>query len=658
MRSAHLRRENIMINNMEKIKSSFIHKWKYILALMLTNLLFILAIYQSAFLSMGSICLLLLITIPVIIIPLVFDNKIISDMGVLLLAAVYSYIYIEAYTVMIISYRYNITRFFNILAYFLIILFIYTITKRKLIAILITQIFWIIVGFISFLLLKFRGNPLFLSDIESIRTAVNVVGEYNIEFNIWIVIEIAVMLFNPLVMCHLLGKSKGLQLKLKNQIISLVLIIIASVCLYNQGFIKSVGITPVWIKHTVNNGFLVNTIVQAQNYGTQKPVDYSVEKVENIKKENTATMSKGEDKPDIICIMNESFSDLRVINDFDTNKEYMPYFNSLKNDANCITGNLYVSVKGGNTANTEYEFLSGDTMSFYNNMVPFNAYVKKEMPTNVTALENQGYSTLGFHPWDSTGWCRNVVYKWLGFDKSYFIEDLDESKIDKIRNYPSDSFDYKQLNEYYNSMPETPRFLFNVTMQNHGGYDAEDFDSSIYLEGSDKEVYPKTNQYLTLMKHSDDAIKELLEYYKNSDRKVIICFWGDHQPGVEDEFIEKLYGKKSDDLTQEELERRYAVPFFIWANYDIPKENIDKMSTNYLFPYLFKLAGLELTPFQNYLLKLREKYPVISGVGAIDSSGKYYTIEETHKLDHIQEYYNVINNRMFDSENMVDDFFD
>ena len=49
-----------------------------------------------------------------------------------------------------------------------------------------------------------------------------------------------------------------------------------------------------------------------------------------------------------------------MLGDFTTNEDYMPYLHSLQNGAeNTVTGYLNVSVCGGNTANTEFEFLTG-----------------------------------------------------------------------------------------------------------------------------------------------------------------------------------------------------------------------------------------------------------------------------------------------------------
>ncbi len=49
-------------------------------------------------------------------------------------------------------------------------------------------------------------------------------------------------------------------------------------------------------------------------------------------------------KPNIICIMNESLSDLQVLGNLTTNEDYMPFMHSLTE--NTVKGNLYVPGTG------------------------------------------------------------------------------------------------------------------------------------------------------------------------------------------------------------------------------------------------------------------------------------------------------------------------
>ena len=54
----------------------------------------------------------------------------------------------------------------------------------------------------------------------------------------------------------------------------------------------------------------------------------------------------------------------------------MSYFNSL--EENTIKGNTYVSVFGGQTPNSEWEFLTNNSMAFMPyRTVPYQQYIRK-----------------------------------------------------------------------------------------------------------------------------------------------------------------------------------------------------------------------------------------------------------------------------------------
>ena len=90
--------------------------------------------------------------------------------------------------------------------------------------------------------------------------------------------------------------------------------------------------------------------------------------------------------------------------------------------------------------------------------------------------------------------------------------------------------------------------------------------------------------------------------------------FGDHQPKLEDSFYELLYGKSLNSLSLKELQKKYTVPFIIWANYDIDEAAGKDTSVNYLAANVLKAAGVPTNDYQSFLLKLQEEYPVISAV--------------------------------------------
>ena len=88
-------------------------------------------------------------------------------------------------------------------------------------------------------------------------------------------------------------------------------------------------------------------------------------------------------------VMNESFSDLRVLGKYTTNKEIMPFFDSL--NKNVVKGYAESSVYGGYTANSEFEFLTGCTKTFLPGN-PYLQYIDDYLPSVISNIKSQkGY---------------------------------------------------------------------------------------------------------------------------------------------------------------------------------------------------------------------------------------------------------------------------
>ena len=98
--------------------------------------------------------------------------------------------------------------------------------------------------------------------------------------------------------------------------------------------------------------------------------------------------------------MNESFSDLGSVGALETNENPMPYVHKLmQGQENTISGQLTVSTFGGGTANTELEFLTGDSMAFLPyNCSAYQVFIKSEMPNLTSGLDSLGYQTAADSP--------------------------------------------------------------------------------------------------------------------------------------------------------------------------------------------------------------------------------------------------------------------
>ena len=219
-----------------------------------------------------------------------------------------------------------------------------------------------------------------------------------------------------------------------------------------------------------------------------------------------------------------------------------------------------------------------------------------------------------------------LAYQYQEFDRQMYEEDVPNPYM--IRNYISDQSDYEMI--YQTTQAEDSSFFFNVTMQNHSGYAQgwRNLDRSIQLPDHLKTADRTAEQFLALMRESDQALEELISYYSQCDEPTLVVFFGDHQPPLNNAFYEALYGKKLSERTTQEVLQQYAVPFFLWANYDIEERQDVVISPNYLGALTAQTAGLPLTGYMEFLLQMYEVLPAITPVGFVTGDGQFLSKSE------------------------------
>ncbi len=542
-------------------------------------------------------------------------------------------------------------------------------------------------------IMNFRGTPFLPMDFLSVTTAAGVANTYNY---IPTYKELTgILLF---VLITVLGlKAQSPRHNIITKIIARSLTLTFSVTLivlfYFTDVFTSMGVAPDFWNQTRgyrNYGFSYNFCANMKYLKMNEPSGYNPDDVGGFvssavsgeKEDEKPPAQVSKTSPNIICIMNESLSDLSILGEFETNIDYMPFMRSLTE--NTIKGNLYVPVIGAGTSNSEFEFLTGHTTAFLpSGSNAYMLYLQNPIASMVSTLEGQGYSSYSFHPYYAAGWNRTSVYKNLGFDRFISLENImdvrlmdeyknagndaeylqnlveqaypEDADIMLLRQYISDEYNYKELiADYENHDSKVPYFAFNVTMQNHGGYTGEysNFEKEVYTTETSRE-YQKVNNYLSLVKRSDDAFRELIEYFSKVKEPTIICMFGDHQPTVEPEFIAEIMGVEDlSGLTPEQEQLRHATQFYIWANYDIEEKTIDKLSCNYLSSLVFEVAGVKLTEYNKYLLNLAKTLPVIDTVGYIDSQDNFFRWSDSSPYNSIlDEYEKVQYNNIFDQDN-------
>lgn len=544
----------------------------------------------------------------------------------------------------------------NIAFYYWLFLFVFFIAGRTSISMAICVAAIAIIGVGNYFVVMFRSNPIVPWDIYSFETAMSVADNYVFSVD-WALAEHIAMFILMLIV----GVRTNIRLnkKILRPILTVAMCIPAYFYisyLWQDNLERNTGLNDTLFNakymHS-KDGFFVSFILDIHFLQIEEPKNYSDEyALSLLNEQEVEKVETPEELPDIIAIMDETFSDPAVLGEFETNKDYMPFVHSILRGevANTISGYTDVSVLGGNTASSEFEFLTGNSMAFFpNGSVPYLQYIRDGISTIVPQLEEYGYTTYGTHPYRAKGWNREFIYDLMGFDYRYFQGSFPFE--DKLRNYVSDEADFKSILEWRNNT-EGPFFMFNVTMQNHSNYggDFDNFDPQIVAKFKNTSSNKYLNKYLSLMYETDQDVASLLSELSQSDRKTIVVFWGDHQPNdYVVRPIYKEYGLDFDNQTYEQQQQRQKTPFFIWANYDIQEQTNVEISLNYLNILLFETAGLQLDEYQTFRKNLWQgQIPMMNAVGYRNDDGDLVEYddapEEIQNL--LNEYQNIQYYRM------------
>ena len=549
----------------------------------------------------------------------------------------------------------------NIMCCAVIFLAVQIFTNNASLTCIIAHIFLMLTAGINYFVYLFRGNEFIFSDLRSVQTGLSVAGNYE-----FVMDDRAgyVILVSTLYIAFM----RKLSVSFKKHILMSVLCLSLAVfcCVYIGNHTKNT-VTETWEqKGSYRNGYILNFVLSIRDSFVAEPDGYSAEEIEELEGRYAGGETDGETvpagnlggkKPTIIVVMSESYADLSVVGDFDTNIELTPFYDSLTE--NTVKGYALASVFGAKTPNSEWEFMTGNSMAFLpSGSVVYQQYISKTPTSIVSNLKNVGYSCVAIHPYYETGWSRNAVYPNMGFDETYFIDDFDQTRV--LRDYITDQAMYEKIIDRYESRAANEDlFIMSISMQNHGGYTEkyDNFREQVRMLGVD---YPDVNQYLSLVHESDEALEYLITYFENVEDPVEIVFFGDHQPSLSSSFYPYLNGKGLSGLTENELENLYTVPFFIWTNYESEAKEVEITSLNFLSTMAFERAGIELPAYNRFLSEMMETVPAINARGYYSKArGSYIHVEDAvgREAEWIREYEILQYNSMFDRKGKSEAFF-
>lgn len=410
-----------------------------------------------------------------------------------------------------------------------------------------------------------------------------------------------------------------------------VVLLIVFIAQFTISYADTLGITVyTWkpIPSYKDNGFLSSFVSSAQLMIPQKPHGYSKAKTEETEKAlakqydkqngkgsaaEQASEQYSEQKPNIVIVMNETFSDLSIYDSIKSAGYDGPqYLKSLYQDS-ILHGTLQVSAMGGGTCNSEFETLTGNSMAFIGSGIyPYETY-NMSIDNLVSQMKKQGYGTHAIHPAAGSNWNRDGVYSAFGFDT--FDDEATFTNVTRFRDRIDDASTYSKVLDYLNSSDE-PQFIFDVTLMGHSGYETglvpEDKRVDYQVDGLDERNQNKLNEYLATVNEEDEQLKVLIDGIKKTDKPTVVLFFGDHQPA-----LSEAIGGESGNVGQ--TEKQWQTCYTMWANYDVTgsvKGTQLDTSTSYLSALLCHEIGVPMTDRQKSSYMLMSDVPQINVVGA------------------------------------------
>lgn len=555
-------------------------------------------------------------------------------------------------------YLYNMQFILSFVAIYAIYILVYNLIGKVFLSMILTSCTLVILGIVNYLKLIFRGDPLYPSDFTQIMHMQSVIPMVMDYFS-WSYIFVIIL---SIVACIVAGIYMRRYIQnVKTHLGIRALLVVGSIfVLYAYGNFANTFMNKVFQKSGVDfvlwdqnenyasNGFVLGFISNLDTTVMEKPKNYSKENMlqiaNDIKKQYSGNIGsqKKKEKPNIIFVMSESFWDPTKATNLSFSEDPVP---NLHHYIENFPGGQTISPTfGGNTANVEFEALTSYSMSLLKpGSIPYQQVItnKKEIPSIPTALKKEGYYTSAIHSFGRTFFKRDDVYKVLGFDKFNAADTMENVDVDG--DYISDLAMSKEIIAELEKQKQ-PTFIHAVTMQNHFPFTEGRFgENLIEISGlENEESKGELETYTEGLRRSDEALQYLIEQLDNLDRPTLLVFFGDHLPslGTNKSFY-KENGYITNEKTPSERLAMAQTPLLMYANFDMPNDNLGVVSPIYFSNLIFDYAGLNKSLFYQFLSAFYKEIPVLRDELKIDKNGEVIN-DLTKKQKEMLEQYKML----------------
>lgn len=394
--------------------------------------------------------------------------------------------------------------------------------------------------------------------------------------------------------------------------------------LINDVFFKVNVCDKPYIDEVINehtNGTVIYNmfkILHISDMNMKEPEGYSEEYVKSIADTFPKCSVKDDTRPNVICILAESFFDLNSIPDYDFGEDL------IKNTRDIGFTTMISPRYGGYTAAVEYEVLTGESLAFYPpGVIPYSSYFtdkKDKIPSVPMAFSDNGYKTYVIHPNTPNFYNRENAYKMMGFDKYYSIEDFEGAEITK-NNFVTDMEVADKIISTIEDNKE-PVFTFGITIESHftGDIRYDSTDTSVKGEHLTESDITDLTQQSQAYKHMDEMIGHLKEYVDNCKEPTIVYIFGDHLPPVSN-FAGSSYLNSGNN--------KYRTISLCFSNYkDVSLK--DMTTPNYIAAQMVVDSGVKHSSYFDFIYSLKDTMPILHSE---------FTDMDTENNEDLKKYY-------------------
>ncbi|KEY50446.1 cation tolerance protein CutA [Agrobacterium tumefaciens] len=357
-----------------------------------------------------------------------------------------------------------------------------------------------------------------------------------------------------------------------------------------------------------HNGFLMAFAFNIPMANVAAPEGYGDNSIADLTSKSASFAANKGDYPDVIMLMSESLWDPTRLENVELSADPMPTIRAKQ------SGNVFSPEFGGMTANVEFEALTGFSNAFLPyGSIPYQQYIRRPVPSLASFFRGEGYSAIAMHPFQEWFWNRKQVYKNFGFEEFRSEETL--PAMEKRGNFASDDALMNEIMATADTA-KNPLFLFAVTLQGHGPYEAARYaENTIDVTGGlSASASQALATYSQGVVEADDALLKLMRWAKKRDRETIIVLFGDHLPPLGQTFVESGYMPgmvASRRAPLEVMKKEHETPLVVWSSKKGVRKNIGTISPALLPYHVLKTAGFSDPFYTGTLGDVQQEFSVI-----------------------------------------------